>query len=499
VEFAPGTVVADRYRLEQLLGEGGMGVVWAACRLDSGEPVALKFMKAAPDRVALRRRFFREARAACAIEHPNVVRVFEILDLELFPAIVMEKLEGESLATYLDRRGPLSVNEAAVRLLPVVSAVAAAHGLGIVHRDLKPENIFLARVADGEPTIKVLDFGIAKVTGAAGGMPGTAHATTTGNLLGTPAYMSPEQVFGEKDIDDRADIWSLGMILYECVTGILPTRLDNIGQIIKTILTRDDWQMGAAKPGLPPDLVDLVSRMLLRDRSRRPSLSAIAELLARHADAELGDAFPPPLRESAQFDLAIASTQPAVQALTPEEQDRAYAGDDGAEDHRGGDTGRKAASTNLPASSTSPAIETLSSTAGRSRAPRRRRTVMLSALIAITAVSVSTWWSLSGVRTLTVAPSDTEAIPTPAANLALHSTTPAPSAVATANASASVASAPIAQVRQRVSAHTRAKPGLGSVSASSQPTAAHAASPAAPPPKPTSSSLSSSVVHKPPF
>jgi eukaryotic-like serine/threonine-protein kinase len=282
VDLATGAVFAERYRLEQHLGSGGMGVVWAARCTDTGESVALKFMRTDDDGDSSRRRFLREARAASSIRHPNVVSILEVLDLSDAPVIVMERLSGESLADRLARDGPMELSEAAALLLPVVSAVSAAHALGIVHRDLKPDNIFIAK-GDGGATTKVLDFGIAKILGSHAAAAATAHATTTGAVLGTPVYMPPEQVFGEKDIDHRADIWSLGMILYETLTGVLPTRADNVGQIIKLILTRDDWRLDEVAPDLPTDVVDLVRRMLSRARERRPPLTEVARVLTRYS------------------------------------------------------------------------------------------------------------------------------------------------------------------------------------------------------------------------
>jgi eukaryotic-like serine/threonine-protein kinase len=280
IELASGAIVAERYRLVRPLGEGGMGVVWAGARIDTEEGVALKFVKETSNDPELFRRLLREARAACAVHHPNVVQVHEVLELEDGrPALVMEVLEGESLGERLSREGELDVAETARILLPVVSAVGAAHSLGIVHRDLKPENIFLARDHRGE-LVKVLDFGIAKLTAVDGATLESAGLTRTGALLGTPYYMAPEQVFGETDIDHRADIWALGMILYRCLSGILPTERENLGQVLKVIVTRSIWPLADAAPNLPRPLTDLVDRMLSKDRDRRPrDLREVAAVL----------------------------------------------------------------------------------------------------------------------------------------------------------------------------------------------------------------------------
>jgi len=314
MSVSPGSVIVERYRLVEQLGAGGMGVVWAAESLDGGQEVAIKLMKSAPDNSPLRRRFLREARAINAIEHPNVVRVLDVLELDDgAPALVMERLFGETLAARIGREGALPLSDVAHVMLLVVSAVGAAHARGIIHRDLKPENIFLIQRDDGTLDVKVLDFGIAKLT-LGDGMPGaTTDATATGAFLGTPAYMSPEQVFGEKDIDHRTDAWSIGMILYESLSGVLPTRQDNVGQIIKTILTHEDWRFEEVAPEQPDDVKALVGRLLQRARLRRPSLREVAAVLGEHTDVAAPSFGEPANQErttgsDAARALALAST-----------------------------------------------------------------------------------------------------------------------------------------------------------------------------------------------
>ncbi|MEO8877859.1 MAG: serine/threonine-protein kinase, partial [Polyangiaceae bacterium] len=212
-----GAVVANAYRLERIVGEGGMGVVWEATELTSGRRLALKFLlekRQADSRNQAR--VLREARATMAINHPNIAAVHAVLETDAgVPFLVMELLEGKTFRSYLLRPSPLSPVECARILLPVVAAVGAAHDQRIVHRDLKPENIFLLRHPLNE--VRVLDFGIAKqlprvdantIAGAAATDP---SLTSTGAVLGTPVYMAPEQIFGDDDIDGRADIWSLGI------------------------------------------------------------------------------------------------------------------------------------------------------------------------------------------------------------------------------------------------------------------------------------------------
>jgi serine/threonine-protein kinase len=268
--LVPGTVIADRYRLDYPLGEGGTGVVWAATHMLMGRPIALKLLKATePDDV---RRFLREARLTAMLHHPNIVEVHDLLELPGGGcAMVMELLNGESLRTRFRRERTLSLPEAARLLLPIASALAAVHAQGIIHRDLKPENVFLQAHPDRDsrepPTVKVLDFGLAK--SLEGGTGTTSKLTRTGALLGTPYYMSPEQVFAEKDIDARADLWALGVMLYEALAGVRPIEGTSFGQIFRVITTGTIRPLEQLVPGLPPPIAALVAGLLQRDRRAR--------------------------------------------------------------------------------------------------------------------------------------------------------------------------------------------------------------------------------------
>jgi eukaryotic-like serine/threonine-protein kinase len=289
-ELAQGHLVAGRYRLDRRIGEGGMAFVWAATHQVTGKAVALKFLK--PPHAfdpRDRHRFLREARAACAVHHPNVVEIDDVLELEDgSPVMVMDLLVGETLGYRLLREGALPLEQTARILLPVVSAVGTAHALGIVHRDLKPDNIYLAQAGAGHVDVKVLDFGIAKVTAIEGSTGETGNLTGSGMLLGTPFYMSPEQVFGERDIDQRSDVWSLGVILYECLSGRRPTQSENLGQVIKIITTESIPGLASVVKGLPAEVGALVDRMLSRRRESRPqSLSEVREVLARYSDVSV--------------------------------------------------------------------------------------------------------------------------------------------------------------------------------------------------------------------
>jgi serine/threonine-protein kinase len=304
--LAEGAVVAGRYELERPLGQGGMGVVWAARHTVTKKRVALKFLRGpAVLRPDMRRRFLREARAASAVIHPNLVEVHDVFELDdQVPVMVMELLEGETLGQKIARDGALGLAETCNLLLPVVSAVGTAHAAGVVHRDLKPDNVFLSAKSSGAQDVRVLDFGIAKLVGADFAASETGNITETGSMLGTPCYMSPEQSFGEKDIDHRADVWSLGVMLYECLAGSRPVEGDSIGQVVKRLMTEGIVPIEVITPELPPEVATLIDRMLSRDREGRPDdLREVAAVLERFcaaapimfgpARAERSDSSPP--------------------------------------------------------------------------------------------------------------------------------------------------------------------------------------------------------------
>jgi eukaryotic-like serine/threonine-protein kinase len=287
-----GTVVADRFRLERRLGEGGMGVVWEATHTVTRKPVALKFLKRSQEDGRAVHRFLREARAASAVRHPSVVEVHDVLELDDgSPVMVMDLLHGETLAERLRRERALPLSDVASIMVHVCSALGAAHALGIVHRDLKPENIFLesSRQAGERLEVKVLDFGIAKLTATEGDAAHTGATTGTGAVLGSPYYMAPEQLFAEKDLDHRADIWALGVILYEALSGVRPTQAPNMGQIYKMVMTDAIVPLREKAPGLPSAVTDLVGRMLTRDRAGRPrDVREVLSVLSAHTK----EAFP---------------------------------------------------------------------------------------------------------------------------------------------------------------------------------------------------------------
>jgi serine/threonine-protein kinase len=285
--LVPGTIIAGRFQVESKLGEGGMGAVYRATNIATGRWVALKAMH--PEYAIKKevvRRFMREAKAATAIRHPNVIEILDVVEAEGGePVMVMELLDGETLDDLLTRMGPLPLGEVARIMTPVISAVGAAHGLGIIHRDLKPENIFLARGPDGGRLPKVLDFGIAKVLdpNQINELATKSGATRTGSMLGTPHYMSIEQACGEKDIDHRTDVWSLGIILYNMLSGHRPYDGENYGQILRALMTTTPPPIEKLVPGLPADIVDIVNRSTARTREERPKdLREVYEVLSRY-------------------------------------------------------------------------------------------------------------------------------------------------------------------------------------------------------------------------
>ena len=279
MELVLGTVIDGRYRLERLLGRGGMGAVYAARHLTLGELYALKFVSPGPgDRDEAHARFRREARSAALLTNDHVAKVIDVGvhgDDDLY--IVMEHLEGTDLEVLAKRRGQLSVEEASTYVLQACAALAEAHAKGIVHRDIKPANLFLT-ASHGEPVLKVLDFGVSKTLGA--------DLTQTAAILGSPKYMSPEQMDDPRTVDGRTDVWSLGVVLYRLVSGRLPFEGDTLGRVCMAVMRDPTPSLQAEGPPLPPGFVAVVERCLEKDRDRRfATVAALAEALAPYAAA----------------------------------------------------------------------------------------------------------------------------------------------------------------------------------------------------------------------
>ncbi len=257
----------DRYFVVRLLGEGGMGAVYLAQHSVIGKKVAVKFLHSEfSDNKEVVKRFYREAQAAAAIEHKNIIDIFDVgASAEGEPFLVMEYLEGESLSSMLKRTGPISLPAACAVLEPVLSALSAAHAAGIIHRDLKPDNIFIAHNVSGDTEIKLIDFGISKITtGDQSGITGT------GMFLGTPAYTSPEQIRGAKNIDHRTDIYAIGTILYQMLTGKLPFKGEHVNSLLASVLEDEPIPPKEAFEGFPGEAEDLIRRLLSKDPDERP-------------------------------------------------------------------------------------------------------------------------------------------------------------------------------------------------------------------------------------
>ena len=273
-----GTILAGKYRVERVLGVGGMGVVVAARHLDLDHKVAIKFLLPAllEDHESVAR-FAREARAAVRITSEHVARVLDVGTLDSgAPYMVMEYLEGTDLSGWLRSRGPLPIDQAVDFLLQACVAVAEAHGMGIVHRDLKPANLFCVRRNDGQFVVKVLDFGISKVTGGTHPSDSGMSVTRTSAVMGSPLYMSPEQVQSSKDVDSRTDLWALGVILFELLTASVPFPGETFGEIAVKIAVRAPLSLRACRPDAPQGLEAVMLRCLEKDRERR--FANVAEL-----------------------------------------------------------------------------------------------------------------------------------------------------------------------------------------------------------------------------
>src|SRR5450432_4065420 len=276
--YEPGVIVAQKFQLVRILGEGGMGSVWVAKNLALDVHVALKLIRAELARSVpgLEERLLQEARAAASIEHPAVIQIFDFGLTELRdPFIAMELLHGESLAGTIKRRGKVSPVRAVQTLLPIADALLSAHEHGIVHRDLKPDNIFLSRGSGNGLEPKVLDFGIAKFDQKV-----TPNLTSAGTILGSPAYMSPEQARGETDVDGRTDVWAMCVVLYEAITGALPFGGDNYNSLMYAILQGQPTPFSDLGIN-EPLLWSIIVHGLDKDRERRcPDMFELGRALA---------------------------------------------------------------------------------------------------------------------------------------------------------------------------------------------------------------------------
>ncbi|HYQ16347.1 MAG TPA: serine/threonine-protein kinase, partial [Polyangiaceae bacterium] len=261
-----GELLAGKYRVESVLGSGGMGVVVAAVHVELGQRVALKFvLPQALENPEVASRFLREARAAVKIDSEHVARVLDVGRLESgAPYMVMEYLEGTDLSAHA-HGAELPIEEAVDFALQACAAMAVAHAAGIIHRDLKPANLFVTKRPDGSALLKVLDFGISKMSV----MDAPASLTNTSAMMGSPLYMSPEQAQSARQVDGRTDIWSLGVILYELLTGVPPFPGQTLGEVLANLMTKTPQPPSALRAGIPPGLEQAVMRALEKSLERR--------------------------------------------------------------------------------------------------------------------------------------------------------------------------------------------------------------------------------------
>jgi tRNA A-37 threonylcarbamoyl transferase component Bud32 len=321
-----GDILAGKYRVEKVLGAGAMGVVVAATHVDLLEVRAIKFMLPSMLGEAENvERFLREARAAVRLKSQHVAKIHDVGRLETgAPYIVMEHLQGSDLKTLLDARGVLPVAEAARYLIQVCEALTEAHALGIVHRDLKPANLFLTTGPTGAPCIKVLDFGIAKMSGGQGP---AVDMTSTTALLGTPLYMSPEQMRSTRNVDARSDLWALGVILYRMLTGRTPFVGSSVTEICAAVVGDQPDPPAALRPDVSPPLAAIVMRLLEKSPAKRyASAAELSAALAPFAEgraplpAAAAPSGPAPLGRTVAMDISPqpAAGQPAaLQAAAP--------------------------------------------------------------------------------------------------------------------------------------------------------------------------------------
>jgi serine/threonine protein kinase len=305
----PGTVIGGRYTVSAPLGVGGMSTVYDAHDGWTGRRVALKLLNPT---LALHgevvARFVQEAHAAASFSHPNIVEVLEVNEDRALGTyfIAQEFLDGMDLGRWTERGGAISPAEAVAIVTPVMSALVAVHARGIVHRDIKPENVFLAVGADGSTVPKLIDFGVSKMNDA---MLGPNGRTRAGLAIGTPEYMSPEQARGDVDVDARSDVWSMGVMLFQLLTGRTPFEAATQTLLLVAIITERPTPIARVNPGLPPALCAVVDRALQPDRSLR--YQTMQELLDAVAGCSLDDEHPstPAPRDGSATSLSLPSAQ----------------------------------------------------------------------------------------------------------------------------------------------------------------------------------------------
>ena len=276
--FRPGVKIADKYLVERLVGEGGLGVVVAAKHLQLDQTVAIKYLR--PRALAgkgVAERFLREARLAARMRSDHAVHVYDVGTLaDGSPYMVMELLVGTDLGKQLMTSGPLTVERAIDYVLQACEALAEAHVVGIVHRDIKPDNLFVATKSGGKSVLKILDFGISKMSAKRATPQDARSITEAGDKFGTPVYMSPEQLLASETVDARADVWAMGVVFYELLSGAMPFEGDSLPELCTAILNKPPVPLLAVRPTIPPPLAAVIERCLEKDAANR--FQNVAEL-----------------------------------------------------------------------------------------------------------------------------------------------------------------------------------------------------------------------------
>jgi tRNA A-37 threonylcarbamoyl transferase component Bud32 len=422
--FAPGNLVGSRYRLLRLIGHGGMGAVWAAKNEAISRDVAIKVMRPdviARDPTALAR-FFDEAKICGSIRHPGIVDVLDLGRAEDgSPFLVMELLSGRALDALL-ARGRMVPLEILPIIRDVSRTIALAHAQRIVHRDLKPANLFLHTTPTGDVVVKVLDFGISKVL-----VRGRTQAGQRDDVVGSPAYMSPEQADGRIEIDARSDVYSLGVILFQSMSGRFPFDISNYEQLMLDLATRDPPSLSAFVSDLPKPVAELVDAALRRlPQDRISSATDLADRIDKVIAALGGDA-----RTSSQQALPKVAAAAVAAAATVAAQDAVLAAWEGPRPPQ------------TPAQGTT--VQTGPAMSTTVVGPRRRAASALRAALIVLGAAVGvlgvTWWVTTSGSSATVAAAPL-ASSTPST---VVSATPAPTATEVATAAPASSEAPVAE------------------------------------------------------